>query len=84
MLCYLNFQELLILLRSSYKTNQSTLHASKIRDRKDTSILLREAARTSIVPLTSAKSIELKHTFKLIRELTYEIDKNGSEITYNL
>lgn len=40
---------------------------------KDTAILIREAARTSIGSRMPAKSLELKHTIKLIQELTPEI-----------
>lgn len=49
--------------------------ASKGRYGKDTAILFREAARTSIGSHMPAKSLELKHTIKLIQELTSEIDE---------
>ena len=49
--------------------------ASKSRYGKDTAITFREAARASIGSNMSAKSLELKHTIKLIQELTSEIDK---------
>ncbi len=49
--------------------------ASKGRYGRDTAILFREAARTSIGSHMPAKSLELKHTIKLIRELTTEIDE---------
>lgn len=42
---------------------------------KDTAILFREAARNSIGSVMPAKSLELKHTIKLIQELTTEIDE---------
>ena len=54
--------------------------ASKGRYRKDTAILFREAARTSIGSHMPAKSLELKHTIRLIQELDSEIDEIESEI----
>ena len=54
--------------------------ASKGHYGKDTAILFREAARTSIGSLMPAKSLELKHTIKLIQELTTEIDEIEAEI----
>ena len=42
---------------------------------KDTAIMFREAAKSSIGSLMPAKSLELKHTIKLIHELTIEIDE---------
>ena len=54
--------------------------ASKGRYNKETAILFREAARTSIGSVMPAKSLELKHTIKLIQELTSEIDEIESEI----
>lgn len=53
---------------------------SKGRYSKDTAILFRDAARTSIGSRMPAKSLELKHTIKLIRELTSEIDEIEFEI----
>jgi len=47
---------------------------------KDTAILFREAARTSIGSHMPAKSLELKHTIRLIRELDSEISEIESEI----
>ena len=47
---------------------------------RDTAILFREAARTSIGSNMPAKSLELKHTIKLIWELDAEIDEIESEI----
>lgn len=38
---------------------------------------IRDVARTSIVSVMSAKSLELKHTFRLIRELDAEIEERG-------
>ena len=49
--------------------------ASKGRYGKETAIAFRNAARTSIGSNMPAKSLELKHTIKLIRELTSEIDE---------
>lgn len=54
--------------------------ASKGRYGKDTAILFREAARTSIGSHMPAKSLELKHTIKLIQEITAEIDEIEAEI----
>ena len=54
--------------------------ASKGRYHKDTAILFREAARTSIGSDMPAKSLELKHTIKLIQELDAEIDEIENEI----
>ena len=54
--------------------------ASKGRYGKDTAITFREAARTSIGSNMPAKSLELKHTIKLIQELDSEIDEIENEI----
>ena len=54
--------------------------ASKGRYGKDTAILFREAARTSIGSRMPAKSLELKHTIRLIQELTDEIDEIETQI----
>lgn len=54
--------------------------ASKDRYGKDMALLFREAARTSIGSNMPAKSLELKHTIKLIQELTAEIEEIESEI----
>ena len=54
--------------------------ASKGRYGKDTAILFRETARTSVGSNMPAKSLELKHTIKLIEELTTEIDEIEAEI----
>lgn len=56
------------------------LEASKGRYGKDTAILFREAAKNSIGSHMPAKSLELKHTIKLIWELTSEIDEIEAEI----
>ena len=54
--------------------------SSKGRYNKDTAILFREAARSSIGSNMPAKSLELKHTIKLIRELDNEIEEIENEI----
>lgn len=54
--------------------------ASKGHYGKDTAILFRKAAKTSIGSHMPAKSLELKHTIKLIRELSAEIDEIETEI----
>lgn len=54
--------------------------ASKGHYKKNTAITFREAARTSIGSNMPAKSLELKHTIKLIRELDSEIDEIENEI----
>ena len=48
---------------------------SKGRYGKDSAITFREAARASIGSYMPAKSLELKHTIKLIQELDSEIDE---------
>ena len=54
--------------------------ASKGHYKKDNALTFREAARSSIGSNMPAKSLELKHTIKLIRELDSEIDEIESEI----
>ena len=54
--------------------------ASKGHYTKDTAITFRETARTSIGSNMPAKSLELKHTIKLIRELDAEIEEIENEI----
>ena len=54
--------------------------ASKGRYGKETAITFIDAARTSRGSNMPAKSLELKHTIKLIRELTSEIDEIENEI----
>ena len=49
--------------------------SSKGRYGKDTAIMFRDAARSSIGSHMPAKSLKLKHTIKLIRELAIEIDE---------
>ena len=54
--------------------------ASKGRYGKDTAIRFREAARNSIGSHMPAKSLELKHTIRLIQELDTEIKEIEAEI----
>ncbi|MBD5087197.1 MAG: IS110 family transposase [Clostridiales bacterium] len=54
--------------------------ASKGHYGKDTAITFRKAARSSIGSNMPAKSLELKHTIKLIQELNSEIDEIENEI----
>ena len=54
--------------------------ASKGHYTKDTAITFREVARTSIGSNMPAKSLELKHTIKLIREFDAEIEEIENEI----
>ena len=54
--------------------------ASKGRYGKDTAITFREAARASIDSNMPAKSLELKHTIKLILEFGSEIEEIENEI----
>ena len=49
--------------------------ASKGRYDRDKAVEIREAARTSIGSVMPAKSMELQHTIRLIRELDKEIDE---------
>ena len=49
--------------------------SSKGKYGKDTAITFRNAAKISIGSYMPAKSLELKHTIKLIQELTIEIDE---------
>jgi transposase len=54
--------------------------ASKGRYGKDKAVEIREAARNSIGSVMPAKSLELKHTIKLIGELSAEIKEIETEI----
>ena len=54
--------------------------ASKNHYGKDKAIEIREAARRSIGSVMPAKSLELKHTIKLIADLTEQIDEVEAEI----
>lgn len=54
--------------------------ASRGHYTKNDAILIREAARTSIGTSMPAKSLELKHTIKLIQEISSEIDEIEQQI----
>ncbi len=54
--------------------------ASKGRYNRDKAILIRDAARNSIGSFMPAKSLELKHTIRLIQELTIEINEIETDI----
>lgn len=54
--------------------------ASKGHYGKDKAIQIRDAAKVSIGSVMPAKSLELKHTIKLIQELTSEINEIESAI----
>ena len=56
--------------------------SSKGHYQRDTAILFREAARSSIGSELPAKSLELKHTIRLIRELESEIQEIETEIQH--
>ena len=56
--------------------------ASRGRYKKDTAIRFRDAARSSIGSVMPAKSLELKHTIKLIGELSSEIKEIDNEIKH--
>ena len=67
---------------SAHLTRLSNLleKVSKGHYHKDTAIAFREAARNSIGSSMPAKSLELKHTIKLIQELDSEIEEIENEI----
>jgi len=69
-------------IASSHLTRLTNLllDASNGRYNKDTAILVRNAAKDSIGSNMPAKSLELKHTIKLIREITCEINEIEQEI----
>lgn len=54
--------------------------SSKGRYGKETAITFRDAARNSIGSNMPAKSLELKHTIKLIQQISCEIDEIENEI----
>ena len=64
-------------IASAHLTRLTNLlsESSKGRYGKDTAVMFRDAARSSIGSLMPAKSLELKHTIKLIQELTTEIEE---------
>ena len=55
--------------------------ASRGRYDRDKAVEIREAARRSIGSAMPAKSLELQHTIRLIRELDKEIDEIEAAIT---
>lgn len=60
---------------------KTLLHdASKGHFNKDAAVQIRDAAKRSIGSHMPAKSLELRHTIKLIRELDTEIDEIETEI----
>ena len=64
-------------IASAHLTRLTNLlsESSKCRYGKDNAVIFREAARNSIGSNMPAKSLELKHTIKLIRELDAEIEE---------
>ena len=54
--------------------------ASKGRDKRDMALEIRDAARNSIGSRMPAKSLELQHTIRLIRELDAEIEEIEEQI----
>ena len=64
-------------IAAAHLTRLSNLlsESSNGRYGKDTATLFRKAARNSIGSVMPAKSLELKHTIRLIQELTVEIDE---------
>lgn len=69
-------------IASAHLTRLTNLlyESSRGRYAKDTAAMFREAARTSIGSHMPAKSLELKHTIKLILELDAEIEEIENEI----
>ena len=69
-------------IASAHLTRLSNLlsEASKGHYGKDDAIRIRDAARLSIGSVMPAKSMELKHTIRLINELTSEINEIEAEI----
>lgn len=62
------------------KLTNLLITASKGHYGKDKAIQIRDAAKASIGSVMPAKSLELKHTIKLIQELTSEINEIESAI----
>ena len=69
-------------IASCHLTHLTKLLENALRDRysREKAIQIREAARVSIGSNMPAKSLELKHTLKLISELDSEISEIESEI----
>ena len=71
-------------IAAAHLTHLKTLlyDASKGRYNRDKAIEIREAARVSIGSVMPAKSLELRHTIRLIRELDAEIKEIESAIQH--
>ena len=69
-------------IASAHLTKLTNLlkEASKGRYDKEKAIIIRDAAKNSIGSVMSAKSLELRHTIKLIQELSSQIDEIETEI----
>ena len=69
-------------IASAHLTRLTNLlsEVSKGRYTRETAIMFREAARNSIGSYMPAKSLELKHTIKLMRELDSELEEIEAEI----
>lgn len=69
-------------IASAHLTKLTNLlnEASHGRYDRNTAIKFREAAKKSIGSVMPAKSLELKHTIKIIRELTIDINEIDAEI----
>jgi len=69
-------------IASVHLTRLTNLLSTSSRGRygRETAMLFKETARTSIGSNMPAKSLELKHTIRLIRELDSEINEIESEI----
>ena len=69
-------------IAGAHLTRQKTLleTASKGRYKRDMAVTIRDAARNSIGSQMPAKSLELKHIIRLIRELDTEITEIETQI----
>ena len=69
-------------IASAHLTHLKTIlsDASRGRYDRDKAVEIRDAARNSIGSVMPAKSLELKHTIRLIRELDAEIEEIENEI----
>ena len=69
-------------IASAHLTHLKTIlsNASRGRYDRDKAVEIRDAARNSIGSVMPAKSLELKHTIRLIRELDAEIEEIENEI----
>ena len=56
------------------------LEASKGRYDREKAVAIRDAARRSVGSVMPAKSLELRHTIRLIQELDKEIEEVEAEI----